>query len=177
MKLIAKTPEKEVEWAKPANSWELIKTLNVEPTEGVVVAIFPSSVESVALTGEKYKYDKESEAWGIIGDIKGWGTRLLDIVTDPAKEVKWWKVREFGKVYGYDLVPDVWNGGIQDMPQEYFDADEDGTFKYLGVRFYNYGPWFWPLERPKINFEEDPDEVKIKKAAENLAVLKEFSKK
>src|SRR4051812_36139917 len=89
----------------PQNAWELVKSLGADPNEGVIVALFPSSVENVALSGESYAYAPNVKAWGVLGD---WGrdTRLLDLTTEPTLTIKWWKVKEFAAKYGYDLVPE-----------------------------------------------------------------------
>lgn len=174
--LFDKKPPKQTHEA-PENAWELVKALGCEPTEGVIIALFPKEVTEVALTGEKYAWDEHTDAWGIIGDLGGdWGERLLELATEPKVAVKWWKVREFAQRYGFNLVPDRWNGAIQDIPQQYFEANDEGERPHLGIRFYSEGPWFWPLESPKIELEEDPDDAKIKRAIENLNVLKGFAK-
>ncbi len=141
-----------VKLPRPNNGLELAQALGVESNEGVQVALFPDTVEDVSLTGESFDWDKNVRAWGLVGNLGPWGPRLLDVVTEPDVDVKWWKVREFAKTNGFDHVPIRWEGAVVDIPDRYFAP---GTI--LGVRMYNHGPWFWPLEQPTISEAADPE--------------------
>jgi hypothetical protein len=46
---------------------------------------------------------------------------------------------------GADLIPTRWQGAIGEIPQEYFEKGY-----VLAVRFFQHGPFFWPLEQPKL---------------------------
>lgn len=150
----------------PANAWELVKQLDADPTEGVIVSVFPESVEDVALTGEQYAFAPRVKAWGVLGN---WGreTRLIDLTTEPGVAVKWWQVREFAAKYGYDLTPENWHGPISEIPDQYFGPQENG--ECVGIRFYSEGPFFWPAQKPE--FEIDVDD------RTNHEILSEFATK
>lgn len=128
----------------PKNAFELAKQLEVPLDEGVVVALFPEKLEEVSVTAEEF-----NGSVGIIGKLGPWGPRLLDLDDTATPEVKWWRVKEFAKMNGYDLIPTRYEGPIGEIPDRYFN---EGTI--LGVRFYQTGPWFWPLEQPKVETEE-----------------------
>jgi hypothetical protein len=154
----------------PANGFELAKALGVEHNEGVQIALFPDKVEKVALTGDSHGWDPGVQAWGLIGHLGPWGDRLLDVVTEPEVDVKWWKVVEFARANGYDHVPIRWAGAIIDIPARYF---EEGTI--LGVRLYNHGPWFWPLERPLVTEEADPEDGLVENTVDQLNRMKGYT--
>lgn len=128
----------------PANAFELAKHLEVPMDEGVVVALFPDKVEEVTVTAEEF-----NGCVGIIGKLGPWGPRLLDLDDPKTEEVKWWRVKEFAKMNGYDLIPTRYEGPIGEIPDRFFN---EGTI--LGVRFYQTGPWFWPLEQPAVETED-----------------------
>lgn len=131
------------------NSGNDLATLTgMEPNEGVIVAVFPETVEHVYL-GDSFRIDEEHTAFPIMAKLPGWGDRLLDIVTEPASAVKWWKVRDLAKQRGLDMVPERWQGAVVDIPERFW---ADGYI--LGIRLYNEGPWFWPKEQPIVHNAE-----------------------
>ena len=159
-----KPPSGPKEKEGPHNSWELMKMTGIEPSEGIVVAHFPPKLTGLMATGEDYYYAQWIRVRGIVAEWPGLGTRMIDLLPDPIESrIKWWRVREFARAYGYNSVPEVWNGATRDIPDEYFSP---GGF--IGLRLYNSGPWFWPLERPEMVLEEDPNEQKM------VALAKEY---
>lgn len=146
------------DYKAPENASELIRALGCDPNEGVQIALFPEAVTNVEMAGEPFRYDPDTEAYGIVGDLGPWGKRLLDLVTDPPTPVKWWKVVDLGRERGLDMVPIRWYGAISDIPDRYF---QPGTI--LGIRFYNEGPWFWPLEKPQIQSTEEKEMLDVLK--------------
>ena len=129
----------------PASGYELAEAIGADHNEGVQVALFPSEPEAASLGGEF------THAPGVVGrpvmaECGAWGSRLLDIVLEGTnKGVKWWQVRAYAKEHKLDLVPVSWQGAIVDIPAKYFCPE-------MAVRFWNSGPWFWPI---KGSFLED----------------------
>lgn len=120
---------------------ELATLTGMDANEGVIVAVFPDSVDHVYL-GESFTSGLGTTAYPIMAKLPGWGDRLLDIVTEPASAVKWWKVRDLAKIRGLNLVPERWQGAVVDIPERFWADDY-----ILGIRLYNEGPWFWPKEQ------------------------------
>jgi hypothetical protein len=147
----------------PRNSYELIKQLGATADEGILVFLFPSEISGVALTGQEHPYEPGVKCWGILGEVGPWGTRLIDVVTEPYLDVRWWKVKDFARANGYDLIPDRWSGAIGDIPERYFNP---GT--YLGLRFYNAGPIFWPLQKPDVILDKSEEEARIEANLETI---------
>lgn len=128
--------------------------IGLDPNEGVEVAIWPGEPDSAEL-GTPFPLSPGVEATPVFATIPTWGRRLLDIITEPAVEVRWWKVRDYARTNKLDLVPVSWQGAAQDIPEKYF-AEE-----FLGIRLWSEGPWFWPM---KVGYLED-----------NLKILAGFS--
>lgn len=152
--------------SQPKNGYDLATALAVDIGEGVEVGLFPGTVEEAEL-GEPFRWSIKGRAmpvWGILGS---WGRRLLDLVVEPSEDVKWWKVKQYAKAVGADLVPVRYEGPIVEIPERYF---EPGTV--LGVRLYSAGPWFWPLEKPAITV---PEHTELQTMADKLNILKGYA--
>lgn len=150
----------------PKSGYELSLALKVNPTEGVEVALFPGTVEEAEL-GEPFRWSVKSRAMPVWGILASWGRRLLDLVVEPSEDVKWWKVKQYAKAAGANLVPVRYEGPIVEIPERYF---EPGTV--LGVRLYSAGPWFWPLEKPAITV---PEHTELQTMADKLNILKGYT--
>lgn len=148
---------------QPKNAFELMTALGVKPDEGVQVAVFPDKVEEVALTGAEHPWGKSAKAWGVLGKLGPWGDRLLDVATSDDSPVKWWQVVEFARQNGYDTVPVRYSGPISEIPDSFFEKGY-----VLGVRFYNEGPWFWPLEQPVVTEAVSEEEATLHSAVDIL---------
>lgn len=123
----------------PRNGHELAQSIGSAEDEGVQVALFPCEPTEAAL-GEEFAYAPGVMAQAVFAELGYWGRRLLDIILlDSNKGVKWWKVREYGKSIKAPFVPVNWQGPIVEIPDKYFVPE-------LGVRFFNAGPWFWPVK-------------------------------
>jgi hypothetical protein len=123
----------------PKSGYHLAELLKCDINDGVEMALFPEPVTSGRL-GTSFRYNDTTTAWPVFADLGPWGERLLDIVTDPAEDVKWWKVRMFAKENGYNLPPSRYSGPISTIPDKYFNPEA-----HMGIRFYGGGPWFWPF--------------------------------
>lgn len=127
---------------------ELAKRIGAATDEGVVVALFPDSLATV-VTQQASVLDKKGEHFHVIlADCGPWGVRLLDLQSPNESEVKWWRVKEAAGIEQTDLIPIRWEGPIGEIPERYFRPDA-----FLGVRFYQHGPWFFPLEKPVVQSE------------------------
>ncbi len=146
---------KPINYIGPTTAIELATSIGAELNEGVQVALFPSEPEEAAL-GPAFAYAPGTTGAAVTAKFQSWGTRLLDIVLEGKganRGVKWWKVRDYARATKLDIVPVAWQGPIAEIPGKYFVAG-------LGVRFFNAGPWFFPI---KGNHMED-----------NLQVIKTF---
>lgn len=152
--------------SQPKNGYDLATALAVGITEGVEVALFPGTVEEAEL-GEPFRWSVKGSAMPVWGILASWGRRLLDLVVEPSEDVKWWKVKQYAKATGANLVPVRYEGPIVEIPEKYFTP---GTV--LGVRLYSAGPWFWPLEKPDITV---PEHGELQTMADKLNILKGYT--
>lgn len=123
----------------PKSGFELAESIGADRTEGVQIALFPSEPTEEAL-GPEFAYAPGVIGRAVIATFADWGPRVLDIVLEGSnKGVKWWKVRDYAKDTKQSVVPVSWQGPIVDIPEKYFTPA-------MGVRFFNSGPWFWPIK-------------------------------
>lgn len=123
----------------PKNAADLIKSIGADPADGIQAALFPGEPESAEL-GEEYAYAPGVKGSPVFGTFPEWGRRLMDIVLDGSgKGVKWWKVRDYARQHKVEIIPVAWQGAIMDIPEHYFEPR-------LGLRFWNSGPWFFPIK-------------------------------
>lgn len=132
---------------------ELATLTGMDANEGVIVSVYPEKVLSGEL-GDEFVYEQGVQGFPVFADLGPWGKRLIDIVTEPAVAVKWWKVRDYAREHGVNLVPERWQGAVTEIPEQYFTNDY-----VLGIRLYNEGPWFWPKELNLGNAELLPSDV------------------
>jgi hypothetical protein len=132
---------------------ELLASLpGCDPDEGIVIAYFPCEVKDHYLLPElTMNWAPGQQAAPVCSDLGPWKERLLDIaVTLDSKEllsvepeVTWGDVREAARELKLNEVPIRWHGPLSEVPYEYFEP-KPGV--WVGFRFYNHGPWFFPLE-------------------------------
>lgn len=143
----------------PRTGMDLVKRLGCAADEGVVVAILPERVEEIT-TREIPYLNKHGEYMHVVemeSDV--WGMRVLDVVDERNTTMKWWQVKMAVRQEGLELVPIRWEGPIGEIPEKYFEAKKDGSRPVLAIRFYQHGPWFWPLEKPVQAKDEAINEV------------------
>jgi hypothetical protein len=145
---------------KPQNGQDVMNALGLSPDQGVIVALFPDKLDDVGFSEQEYEFHGK-KAYGVVADLGHWGDRLLDVVTEPPTPIKWWQVKEFAAVCKLELLPTRWQGAITEIPERYFRGDG-----VLGIRLYEEGPWFWPLEKPVVNEAKNPEEGAIAAAVE-----------
>lgn len=139
----------------PKTGAELAQSIGADLNEGVQIALFPDELSDAEL-GPEFTYAPGVTARAVIAKVGEWGTRVLDLVLDGSgKGVKWWKVRGYAKEEKMDLVPVTWQGPISEIPERLFSAK-------MGVRFFNSGPWFWPIAGSHLE--------------DNLTLLEQFCK-
>lgn len=126
------------EYIGPNSGITLAQDVGCDLSEGVQVALFPCEPSETDL-GPKFAYAQGVTGRAVLASIGSWGSRVLDIVLSDGKAVKWWKVREYCRSTKQDVVPVDWQGPIADIPGKYFTPA-------MGVRFWNSGPWFWPVQ-------------------------------
>lgn len=129
----------------PTSGYDLAKTIDCPLDEGVIVAVFPEIIESVHSVELPFLDSKGQKCRGVLVDVPGWGTRLLDIESPTGKPIKWWHVRNYPDI---QPIPERWHGPIGEIPSRYFEENY-----VLAVRFYQRGPWAFPRERPTITME------------------------
>lgn len=133
----------EAQQRQPVSGMDLAALLEIDRDEGVLVAVFPEEIEEVVTKEIAFLDSKGDRYHVVLGQLGPWGERAMDVVSPNDVHVKWW--RAVAMMEGYDLIPIRWQGPIGEIPQHYFES------KYvLGIRFYQYGPWFFPLEQPKL---------------------------
>lgn len=124
---------------KLTSGLELATLLGADHSEGVQVAIFPAEPTETTL-GPEFTYGSGVTGQVVHAVYPTWGPRVLDIVLSNGKGVKWWQVRDYCRQGKLAPVPVDWQGAIVDIPPHFFKKEK------TGIRFWNSGPWFWPLE-------------------------------
>jgi hypothetical protein len=134
---------------RPTSGLEVATQLQVTHDAGVVVAILPDGIEEVT-SREVPILDAHDQRMHLVEMHTGpWGIRAVDLISPYEEDVKWWRVKEAARQESVDVIPIRWEGPIAEIPSKYF---EEGVV--LAVRFYQHGPWFWPLEQPRFEKEE-----------------------
>lgn len=132
---------------------EIAKALGVGLDEGVIVALLPDVIDEVTTQEVPIIDSKGERMHAIYFDCGSWGRRLVDIVGSDKKPVKWWRVKEAAKQEGKDLIPIRWHGPIGEIPERYLDRG------VTAIRFYQHGPFFFPMEQPKVKPNEMAEAV------------------
>lgn len=139
---------------KPTSGLELARLLQVDLDAGVIVAVFPDTIDEV-VTQEVAVLDRKGNPMHIVlADVPGWGRRVIDLVSERNQPVRWWQVREAARIAGINEIPTRYEGPIGEIPDRYFTAGY-----VLGVRFYRHGPLFFPLEQPRIAAEDAVNDI------------------
>lgn len=132
------TPPNTTSLVGPKNAWELCEEIGADKDEGVEVALFPVEVTEARL-GDSFAWAPGVVGIPVFATCGEWGERLIDVVTEPSTKVKWWKVRNAGRELKVSWLPVSWQGPVSEIPEKYFSDIN------VGIRFFNDGPWFWPL--------------------------------
>lgn len=148
----------------PTSGLHLAKILKVDPSEGIVLAVFPEAVDEI-VTQEIPYFDVDSNYMHVVMCKAGaWGMKAMDVVTPCDERVKWWRARAMMTAEKMDILPIRYEGPIGEIPQSYFDNDY-----VFGIRFYDSGPWFWPKEQPKSSDQKAVMDAVEAQAAGNSA--------
>ncbi len=130
---------------RPKNGVELADTLGVRHDEGVVIAVLPAVLDEITTQEIPYLDSSGARCHVILADCAAWGERAVDVVSLGGEAIKWWKAKEAISAAGKNPLPIRWQGPVGEIPQQYF---ENGYV--LAVRFYQFGPFFFPLEQPQV---------------------------
>lgn len=139
----------EVKLPKPTSGLNLATILELEPTTGVVVAVFPEVIEEVTTMEVPFTDKKDEYMHVVLCKTGAWGVRAMDVQSMEDEPIKWWRAKAIIADAKLDMVPVRWEGPLGAIPQVYFDNDY-----VLAIRFYDHGPWFFPKEQPKFKTEE-----------------------
>lgn len=142
----------------PTSGSELAQQIGCRPDEGVIVALLTERIEKVTTREVPYVDKKGRPMYLVEAWMVGWGRRVLDLVSEGNERVKWWRVKEACDAGKGQMIPVRWQGPISEIPEKYFDPRNT-----LLVRFYGFGPSFFPLEKPVI--QEDVAEAEAVAAA------------
>jgi hypothetical protein len=139
---------------RPTSGLELARMLDVDLDEGVVLFVFPETIEEVVTKEAPYLDKKGKPVHVVCANLLGTGQRAIDVVSPSGSPIRWWQAREAARVAGITEATPRYEGPIGEIPERYFTAGY-----VVGIRFYKHGPIFFPLEQPTIAKEEAINDV------------------